>query len=183
MKRIETTLPEVVIIVPDVYRDERGFFLESYRIDKFEKLGIGVRFVQDNHSKSVKGTLRGLHFQYPHGQGKLVRVTQGEVFDVAVDIRTKSPTFGKWFGTVLNTENMHHMYIPQGFAHGFCVLSDTAELHYKCTDLYVPACDRGILWNDPQIGIRWPVSEPILSKKDQNAPCLTDIPHEHLPRH
>ncbi len=181
MKRVETTLQGVVILVPDVYRDERGFFLESYRVDKFEELGIGARFVQDNHSKSVKGTLRGLHFQHPHAQGKLVRVTQGEVFDVAVDVRVGSPTFGKWFGTVLNAENMHHMYIPEGFAHGFCVISATAEFHYKCTDLYAPACDRGVLWNDPQIGIQWPLASPILSPKDQLQPRLSEIAHNLLP--
>ena len=183
MKRIKTPLSEVLIIEPDVYRDERGFFLESYRIDKFEELGIGARFVQDNHSKSVKGTLRGLHFQNPHAQGKLVRVTQGEVFDVAVDIRVGSPTFGKWFGTVLNAENMHMMYIPEGFAHGFCVLSDTAEFQYKCTGLYAPDCDRGILWNDPQIGIRWPISDPLLSKKDDMQPRLDDMPRDLLPKY
>lgn len=181
MKLIETNLPGVVVVVPDVMKDERGFFLESYNANKYEKLGITTRFVQDNHSRSVKGTLRGLHFQNPKGQGKLVRVIQGEVFDVAVDVRAGSPTFKKWFGTILNDQNMHQMYIPAGFAHGFVVLSDTAEFEYKCTEFYAPECEMGIAWNDPDIAIDWPVKTPLLSAKDKSYPPLSQIPAGKLP--
>jgi dTDP-4-dehydrorhamnose 3,5-epimerase len=181
LKLIETNLPGVVVVVPDVMRDERGFFLESYNANKYEKLGITARFVQDNHSRSVKGTLRGLHFQNPKGQGKLVRVIQGEVFDAAVDIRAGSPAFGKWSGTILNSENMHQVYIPAGFAHGFCVMSETAELEYKCTEFYAPEYEMGIAWNDPDIAIDWPVKEPLLSKKDKGYPALSSIPVNRLP--
>lgn len=183
MKLIDTNLPGVIVIVPDIYRDERGFFLESYNANKYEELGITARFVQDNHSKSVKGTLRGLHFQNPKSQGKLVRVIQGEVFDVAVDIRVGSPTFKKWFGTVLNAENMHQMYIPAGFAHGFCVMSETAEFEYKCTDFYAPECEIGIAWNDPDVAIEWPVKTPLLSKKDSANSRLSEIPRSKLPNY
>jgi dTDP-4-dehydrorhamnose 3,5-epimerase len=181
VKFIETSLPGVIIVEPNVFKDQRGFFLETYRADLFEQHGVPARFIQDNHSKSVRGTLRGLHFQCPHGQGKLVRVTQGEVFDVAVDVRAGSPTFGKWFGTTLSAENMRQMYIPTGFAHGFCVLSDTAEFQYKCTDFYAPDCELGVRWDDPAIAIEWPVRTPLLSAKDQAYPCLSEIPANRLP--
>lgn len=181
MKLVETAIPEVKLIEMDIFRDQRGFFLESYHARKFEALGIPHCFVQDNHSKSVKGTLRGLHYQLPRAQGKLVRVTQGEVYDVAVDIRVGSPTFGKWFGTTLSAENMRQMFVPGGFAHGFCVLSDTAEFQYKCTDFYAPECEMAIAWNDPDIAIDWPVKTPLLSKKDGMNPKLSEIPQIKLP--
>jgi len=183
VKRIETTIEDVVLLEPKVFRDERGFFLETYRADKYEQLGVGKRFVQDNHSKSMKGTLRGLHFQKPHSQGKLVRVTQGEVYDVAVDIRVGSPTFGMCFGTILTSENMHQMFVPEGFAHGFCVLSETAEFEYKCTDFYAPESEFGIRWDDPDLNIAWPIERPLLSAKDKDYPFLKDIPENVLPRY
>lgn len=183
MKLLETTIPDILLIETDVYRDGRGFFQETYHVQKYEALGISGRFVQDNHSKSVAGTLRGLHFQHPHGQGKLVRVTQGEVYDVAVDIRVGSPTFGKWFGTILSAENMRQIFIPAGFAHGYCVLRETAEFQYKCTDFYAPDCEQGILWNDPQLSIEWPITKPLLSAKDSAYPRLTQISAEKLPKY
>lgn len=183
MKLLETTIPEVKLIEMQIYRDPRGFFLESYHAQKFEALGIPHRFVQDNHSMSVRGTLRGLHYQLPHAQGKLVRVTQGEVYDVAVDIRAGSPTFGKHFGTILSEENGLQMFIPAGFAHGFCVLSETAEFQYKCTDFYAPQAEHGIAWNDPALAIDWPVREPLLSAKDQAYPRLRDLSPDHLPKY
>ena len=162
-------LPEVVLFTPRVFGDERGFFFESFSEREFaEATGLDLRFVQDNHSKSVKGVLRGLHYQLPpHPQGKLVRVTQGAVFDVAVDIRKSSPNFGKWLGTVLSADNKQQLWIPSGFAHGFVTLTDTAEFLYKTTDFYAPQCERSIAWNDPSIGIDWHYdAEPQLSAKD-----------------
>jgi dTDP-4-dehydrorhamnose 3,5-epimerase len=167
MKVIPTEIRDILIIEPTVYEDERGFFLESYNQKKFKIKGIDVQFVQDNHSKSVKNTLRGLHYQINPGQGKLVRVISGEVFDVAVDIRFGSPTFGHWVGYHLTSENKKQIYIPVGFAHGFCVLSNSAEVEYKCTDFYSAENERGIKWDDPDIGIEWPIKDPILSSKDR----------------
>ncbi len=171
-----TAIPDVLIIEPKVFGDERGFFYESFNARSFEEqTGIKTSFVQDNHSKSVKGVLRGLHYQIQQPQGKLVRVVAGEVFDVAVDIRKKSPTFGKWVGVVLSGENKRQMWIPEGFAHGFLVISESAEFLYKTTDYYAPEFERSILWNDPSIGIEWPISgEPTLSGKDKAALLLKE---------
>ncbi len=167
-----TSLPGVLIIEPDVYRDERGWFLETYHSHKYQEGGIPLTFVQDNCSSSVRGTLRGLHAQMSRPQGKLVRVTKGEVFDVAVDIRRGSPTFAFWEHVVLTAENFKQIYIPPGFAHGFLVLSDHAEVAYKCTDVYVPGDELTIAWNDAQIGISWPSDSPILSPKDAAGQAL-----------
>lgn len=166
MKILPMTLPGVLIIEPDVYRDERGWFLETYHCDKYEEAGLSFSFVQDNCSSSVRKTLRGLHAQLLRPQGKLVRVSRGEIFDVAVDIRRGSPTFAVWEGVILSAENFKQLYIPPGYAHGFCVLSDIAEVEYKCTDVYTPGDELTIAWNDPQIGIQWPHDSPILSPKD-----------------
>lgn len=149
--------------------------MESYHANRYAEYAMPRIFVQDNHSRSIKNTLRGLHFQFGHPQGKLVRVIQGEVFDVAVDIRKKSPYFGKWEGVVLSAENRKQLYIPEGFAHGFCVLSDTAEFLYKCTDYYFPEEERGVIWNDPDLAIDWPIKEPILSEKDMDYPKLSEM--------
>ena len=181
MKLLETTIPGVLLIETVIYSDDRGFFMESYHAQRFADLGISNQFVQDNHSKSTRGTLRGLHFQYPHPQGKLVRVTQGEVFDVAVDIRTGSPTFGRSFSAVLDARNFRQMFVPEGFAHGFCVMSDTAEFQYKCTDFYSPDCELGIRWDDPDLAIDWPIQSPLLSTKDNEYPYLAQIPKQMLP--
>jgi len=168
MKAIPTTIPDVLILEPKVFGDSRGFFFESYNHNSFqEATGLNVHFVQDNHSKSSRHVLRGLHYQIQQAQGKLVRVVEGEVFDVAVDLRRLSPTFGQWIGEILSADNKRQMWIPPGFAHGFVVLSDTAEFLYKTTDYYAPQFERCILWNDPTLGIRWPVDgEPQLSAKD-----------------
>jgi dTDP-4-dehydrorhamnose 3,5-epimerase len=176
MKATPQSIPEVILFEPKVFGDERGFFFESFNHARFEEaVGRPVRFVQDNHSKSIKGVLRGLHYQVQQAQGKLVRVVQGEVFDVAVDIRRSSPTFGKWVGAHLTAENKHQLWVPEGFAHGFVVLSDSAEFLYKTTDYYAPAHERSILWNDPDLRIQWPISsDPTLSSKDSNATRLVD---------
>ncbi len=171
----DTHLKGVRLIVPRVFEDDRGFFLETFNAATFEENGLPVNFVQDNHSRSSRGVLRGLHYQFPTWQGKLVRVVTGEIFDVAVDIRPESPTFGQWYGVVLSEENKHQLYIPPGYAHGFCVLSDTVDVTYKCTALYTPSEDAGIRWDDPDIGIDWPISDPLVSDKDRNAPLLKDI--------
>jgi dTDP-4-dehydrorhamnose 3,5-epimerase len=175
VKFLTTPLSGVLLVEPDVWRDARGFFLESYHADKYRDGGIGQPFVQDNHSRSARGTLRGLHAQWRRPQGKLVRVLQGEIFDVAVDVRRGSPTFGKWFGATLSSENHRQIWVPAGFVHGFCVTSETAEVEYKCTDVYDPGGELGVLWNDPDIGIEWPVREPVLSSKDAAAPRLKDV--------
>ena len=171
-----TSIPDVIIIEPKVFGDERGFFYESFNARSFaEQTGIKASFVQDNHSKSIKGVLRGLHYQIQQPQGKLVRVVAGEVFDVAVDIRKKSPTFGQWVGVTLSADNKRQLWIPEGFAHGFLVTSDSAEFLYKTTNYYAPEFERSILWNDPAIGIQWPiVGEPTLSNKDRVANTLGD---------
>jgi len=170
-----TPLPGVIEIEPDVHRDERGFFLESFRADTYRAGGIDATFVQDNHSRSVRGTLRGLHMQLAKPQGKLIRVIAGTVFDVAVDVRRGSPAFGRYFGLELSAENHRQLYVPPGLAHGFVVTSEIAELEYKCTDFYDPTSELSIAWDDPEIGIPWPISEPILSRKDADAPALADV--------
>ncbi len=161
------TLPEILHIEPDVFSDDRGYFLETYQARKYEKHGISEMFVQDNSSFSKKDVLRGLHYQIGRPQGKLVYVVRGEIFDVAVDIRKGSPTFGRWVSYILSSENNHQIFIPDGFAHGFCVLSDIAHVMYKCTDFFDPASARGIIWNDTALQIEWPVEHPILSDKDK----------------
>jgi dTDP-4-dehydrorhamnose 3,5-epimerase len=168
-------LPEVILVEPDVHRDDRGFFLESYHAEKYRQGGIVGPFLQDNHSRSVQGTLRGLHAQVRKPQGKLVRAVEGEMLDVAVDIRPGSPTFGRWVAARLSGENFHQLYIPPGFAHGFCVLSPVVHVEYKCTDFYDRADEIAIAWNDPDIGIEWPIARPILSAKDEAAPRLRDL--------
>ena len=172
----EAPLKGVLIITPRVFTDARGFFLETFHFEKYAAHGITGPFVQDNWSHSAKDTLRGLHFQDPKAQGKLVCVTRGSVFDVAVDVRKGSPTFGKWFGMELSESNRKQLWIPPGYAHGFCSLSDDADFLYKCTALYAPDCEHSILWNDPTIGIDWPTKSPLLSKKDLEAPTLTKAP-------
>ena len=176
MKTTPLDIPDVVRFEPKVFGDDRGFFFESFNHRQFEAaIGRSVQFVQDNHSRSVKGVLRGLHYQLHRAQGKLVRVVHGEVFDVAVDIRRSSPTFGKWVGSYLSAENKHQLWVPEGFAHGFVVLSDSAEFLYKTTDYYAPEHERCISWNDPAIGIDWPLKgEPALSGKDRQGKCLAD---------
>ena len=181
MKCEPTILPGVVVLTPRIFPDDRGFFLETYNDLKYAEFGIKNPFVQDNLSRSCKGTLRGLHYQLPHTQGKLVSVIRGEVFDVAVDIRRGSDTFGQWTGHLLSEDNHAQLWIPAGFAHGFCVLSDEADFLYKCTDHYAPNCDHGILWNDPEIGIEWPIEAPLLSDKDARQPRLKDVPEADLP--
>jgi|SRR5215510_6256954 len=182
MKRIETRLPEVCLIEPSVFEDERGFFFESYHEIKFAEIGIKDRFVQDNHAKSIKGTLRGLHYQIQHPQAKLCRVIKGEVLDVVVDIRPESPHFAKWESAILSEENRRMIYVPPGFAHGYLVLSQTAEFLYKCSDFYRPEYERGLAWNDPFIGIKWKIGTPILSDKDRRNPFLSDIAPADLPK-
>ena len=175
MEIIKTSISEVIVFVPPVFTDSRGYFLETYQQRKYAEAGIPKPFVQDNQSYSTKNVLRGLHFQLHHPQGKLVRVIQGSVFDVAIDIRKNSPTFGKWHGEILSAENKKQMYIPENFAHGFCVLSDSAEFVYKCTDFYVPGDEVGLIWNDPQVGVKWPIEQPILSDKDAVLPSWAEI--------
>lgn len=180
MNIIETKLQGVVIIEPKVFGDNRGFFMETWNKEKFEQAGLPYNFVQDNLSFSTKGVLRGLHFQNPNPQGKLVYVLQGEVFDVAVDIRVGSPTFGQWEGVTLSGDNKRQFYVPEGFAHGFCVISETALFAYKCTDTYNPKTEGSIMWNDTDIGIDWPIGEPNLSYKDSGNLKLKDIPSNQL---
>jgi len=178
---VPTELHEVVIIEPDVHRDSRGYFLETYHAEKYRAGGIGGPFVQDNHSQSLRGTLRGLHLQSPRPQAKLIRVIAGEICDVAVDVRIGSPTFGRWVAVTLSADNFRQCYIPHGFAHGFCVLSPVAEVEYKCTDLYDPRSEVGIAWDDPAIGVKWPVESPTLSARDRQNPPLERL-HDRLPR-
>ena len=171
---VPTEIPGVVLVEPDVHGDARGFFLETYHVEKYGEGGIDCVFVQDNHSRSARGTLRGLHAQSPHPQGKLVRVIAGEVFDVAVDARRGSPSYGKHVGAVLSAENFRQLYAPPGFLHGFCVLSDVAEFVYKCTDVYFPNAEFSVAWDDPELAIPWPIRDPVLSEKDRAAPRLRD---------
>ncbi len=183
MKIIETALPGVLVIEPKVFGDARGFFVETYRDVLLRDAGLDVVFVQDNQSRSGRGVLRGLHYQLVQPQGKLVRVSAGAVFDVAVDVRAGSPHFGQWFGAVLDDVTHRQMYVPPGFAHGFVVLSETADFVYKCTDYYHPASEQGIVWNDPDVGITWPLGDttPLLSAKDLANPRLRDQTRERLP--
>lgn len=177
MQFIPTSIPDVILIKPKVFGDSRGFFMETYQEQKFAEAGIPGDFVQDNHSGSRQGTLRGLHYQIKQAQGKLVRCTAGEIYDVAVDIRKSSPTFGQWVGATLSEENKHLLWVPAGFAHGFYVCSEWAELVYKATDLYAPAWERSIIWNDPSIGIEWPLvenAELLLSEKDKVGAILEE---------
>jgi dTDP-4-dehydrorhamnose 3,5-epimerase len=169
---VRTELPGVLLIEPHVYRDGRGFFLETYHADRYREHGIPGPFVQDNRSCSTAGTLRGLHLQLARPQGKLIHVVDGEVFDVSVDVRRGSPTFGRWVSVVLSAENFRQVYVPPGFAHGFCVLSPIAQLEYKCTELYDPTTEIGIAWNDPTLAIQWPVADPLLSDRDARHPTL-----------
>ena len=172
---IQTEIPDVILIKPNVIEDHRGFFMESYHFEKFKIGGIKSVFVQDNHTKSVQNTLRGLHFQVQYPQAKILRCLKGKVFDVAVDIRQDSPYFGKWVGEELSEENRYQLYIPEGFAHGYYVMSETAEIVYKCSEIYHPQDEQGIRWDDPDIAINWPGDSPILSEKDKVFPLLADI--------
>jgi dTDP-4-dehydrorhamnose 3,5-epimerase len=172
---VPTSLPGVVVIEPDVHHDGRGFFLETYHADRYREHGIPGPFVQDNHSRSTAGTLRGLHLQLKRPQGKLIRVIEGAIFDVAVDVRRGSPAFGRWVGVTLTADGFEQVYVPPGFAHGFCVVSEVAQVEYKCTDLYDPASEIGVAWNDPAIGIVWPVREPLLSARDSRHPLLSEL--------
>ena len=172
MRFLDTPLEGIILIEPDVHEDQRGYFLELYHADKYAKAGLPSRFVQDNFSKSVYGALRGLHYQRRQPQGKLVTAMEGKIFDVAVDIRPGSPSFGRWYGVELSAENKRQVYIPPGFAHGYCVLSETASVMYKCTEFYVPDDEGGIIWNDPGIDIAWPITAPFLSSKDQRHATL-----------
>lgn len=174
MKFTPTALPEVIVVEPDVHRDDRGFFLEVYHGRKYAEGGIEAHFVQDNHSRSEGGILRGLHAQCRRPQGKLVRAIDGEIFDVAVDGRPDSPSFGRWVGVVLSGDNFKQLYVPPGFLHGFCVLSERADVAYKCTEFYQRDDEISVLWNDPAIGIEWPISDPQLSDKDRGAPTLAE---------
>lgn len=181
MKVNRTKLQGVFVIDPDVFADPRGFFLETWAHRRYSDAGLPSIFVQDNLSRSAQGILRGLHLQHPYGQGKLVHVIHGEVFDVAVDVRVGSPTFGQWVGTTLTGENHRQVYIPPGFAHGFCVVSEYALFSYKCTEAYHRETELGVIWNDPDLAIPWPVSEPQLSAKDAVFPRLAEIPKDRLP--
>lgn len=173
MKFTPTEIPEVIVVEPNVYKDERGFFLETFQAERYAAGGIPGPFVQDNHSKSSQNVLRGLHAQRLRPQGKLLRVVQGSIFDVAVDIRKSSPTFGKWVGVELTEDNFKQIYVPPGFVHGFAVLSPVAQVEYKCTDFYKKDDEITVLWNDPEIGVQWPLGDPILSEKDRNAQPLS----------
>lgn len=180
--RIERTdLKDVLIVEPDIFEDQRGFFMELYNEKRYSESGIGRMFVQDNLSYSVRGTLRGLHFQLTRAQAKLVQVLEGEIFDVAVDIRYGSPTFGEWVGEILSSRNRRQLFIPEGFAHGFCVLSESAYFMYKCSDFYAPEDERGVFYADPGVNIQWPVKTPVVSEKDRKNPFLENFGKEDLP--
>lgn len=183
MEVYTTKLKDVIVIEPEIFKDQRGFFQETYHLDRYRAAGIVCDFVQDNMSFSTKGTLRGLHYQYPHGQAKLVSVLKGEVFDVAVDIRQGASTFGEWEGVILSGDNHRQLFIPEGFAHGFCVLSEDAIFSYKCSDFYTPQDEFGIIWSDPDINIRWPIDNPALSKKDQCYNRLSGVNPSVLPKY
>jgi dTDP-4-dehydrorhamnose 3,5-epimerase len=183
LQRLETSLPGVLELRPTLHRDRRGFFLETYHRAVFADLGIGETFVQDNHSCSAKGTLRGLHYQLRHPQAKLCRVIEGEALDVAVDIRVGSPHFGKWTSIVLSASTCNQVYIPVGFAHGFLALTETVQFLYKCSEFYDPADEHGIIWNDPGLEITWRATNPLVSEKDRKHATLTDVPNELLPQY
>jgi dTDP-4-dehydrorhamnose 3,5-epimerase len=183
LDRFATSLPDVWEIRPRVFGDSRGFFLETYHQSRYRELGISDVFVQDNHSRSVKGTLRGLHYQLPNSQAKLCRVIEGEALDIAVDIRVGSPTFGKSTSVLLSTTLQNQIYIPSGFAHGFLALTDSVQFLYKCSAYYAPKAERGIVWNDKQLAITWGVESPLVSEKDAKSPSLASIPHEFLPKY
>jgi dTDP-4-dehydrorhamnose 3,5-epimerase len=180
---IPQSIPEVKLVIPDVFGDSRGFFQETFKAETYQAAGIGVTFIQDNWSRSVKGTLRGLHYQLPNPQDKLVWVVKGEIYDVAVDVRLGSPTFGKWVAAILSETNHHQFFVPAGFAHGFCVLSDEVDFMYKCSAVYSPKDEKGILWSDPELAIPWPVSAPILSKRDTLMKPLAAMAPDELPRY
>lgn len=180
---IETDLDGVFLIEPESFSDNRGFFMETYHKNRYGREGIGETFVQDNYSHSRRGTLRGLHYQLERAQAKLIYVIRGEIFDVALDIRKNSPTFGRWIGGTLSAENRRQMFIPKGFAHGFCVLSEEADVMYKCSDFYTPGDEYGVFWTDPAIKIAWPATDVILSEKDGRNPLLSDIPEDLLPEY
>lgn len=182
MNVTETPLPGVLVVEPQVFRDERGFFRVLFSDDRFRSQGLPTAFPQDNHSRSSRGVLRGLHYQLEHPQGKLVTVVRGRIFDVAADIRTGSPTFGKWFGIELDEDRPRALWVPGGFAHGFCVLSETADVIYKCTDVYHPADECGVVWSDPTLGIAWPVPNPVLAPRDAQFRPL-DASRADLPRY
>lgn len=182
MRVIPSGIPEVLIVEPDVHRDGRGFFIETYQAETYRAGGVTAVFVQDNHTWSIARTLRGLHMQCRRPQAKLIRVIQGEIFDVAVDVRRGSPTFGRWASVVLSAENFRQCYIPGGFAHGFCVLTSVAEVEYKCSNAYDPGDEIGIAWNDPALAIPWPVVEPVLSERDRHNPMLAEVA-DKLPRY
>ena len=182
MRVVPTDLPDVFVVEPTVHRDPRGFFLETYHAQRFAELGIRGPFVQDNHSRSARGVLRGLHAQLRQPQGKLVRAVAGEIFDVAVDVRAGSPTFGRWVGVPLSAESFRQLWIPAGFLHGFCVMSEAAEIEYKCTALYDREDEIGVVWNDPDIGIDWPIDDPALSAKDSALPPLSAVRSSFWPR-
>jgi dTDP-4-dehydrorhamnose 3,5-epimerase len=175
VRLVSSVIPGVIVIEPDVHRDERGFFLETYHAGRYREYGIDLPFVQDNHSRSIGGTIRGLHLQLGRPQGKLVRVIEGEIFDVAVDVRRGSPTFGHSSTVTLSAGNFRQCYIPPGFAHGFAVTSDVAQVEYKCTDYYDPATELGIAWNDPALAIAWPIADPVLSERDRHHPTLAEV--------
>lgn len=181
MKVTRTELPECVVVEPAVHGDARGFFYESFHAQKFAEAGLDLRFVQTNVSRSARGVLRGLHYQWPNPQGKLVSVLEGEVYDVAVDIRAGSPRFGQWAAVILSAGNRRHFWIPEGFAHGFAVLSEHATFIYQCTALYDREADASIRWNDADVAVDWPVGQPLLSEKDMKAPFLAEVPRERLP--
>ena len=175
MEFVPTEIPGVVIVEPDVYRDRRGIFLESYHVQKYRDGGIWLQFVQDNYSRSTGRTLRGLHTQVNRRQGKLIRVLEGEIFDVAADVRRGSASFGRWVGTTLSGDNLRQLYVPPGFLHGFCVTGESAGVEYKCTDFYYPIGEITVRWDDPDLAIAWPVTQPLLSEKDRAAPYLADV--------
>jgi dTDP-4-dehydrorhamnose 3,5-epimerase len=182
MKVEPRDIPGIVVIEPQVFEDARGYFLETWSRERYAGVGVPESFVQDNVSRSIRNTVRGLHLQHPHGQGKLVQVLEGEVFDVIVDVRVGSPAFGRWVATTLSGRNHRQIYIPPGLAHGFCVTADAALFAYKCTEPYHPESELGIAWNDPDLAIPWPAAAPLLSPRDAGFPLLRDIPRERLPR-
>jgi len=181
LKLTQLSIPGVILIEPPCFEDNRGFFLETYHLKKYKDAGLVKKFVQDNQSHSSQNVLRGLHYQLKNPQGKLIYAVTGKIFDVALDIRRGSPTFGHWVSAVLSAENKRQIYVPEGFAHGFVVISESADVIYKCTDLYAPGDEYGVLWSDPGLSIKWPVDVPVLSQKDQENPILNQIPKAHLP--